>query len=133
MAMMAPSPSQALSGLETSALLGIVEQAGLAVVTLVENLSEEELLRSRLTRAEVQRQLVTLADSLVQLAPTTLPHALPDLGWEGWHSLHGVLHGPPGRALDDALWFASNSLVPATVLWLRVYRKEKPELFRMTA
>lgn len=132
MAMMAPSPSQALSGLETSALLGIVEQAGLAVVTLVENLSEDELLRSRLTRAEVQRQLVTLADSLAQLAPT-LQHVLADLGWEGWHGVLGVLHGAPGRALDDALWFASNSLVPATVLWLRVYRKEKPELFRMTA
>lgn len=132
MAMMANPPSQALSGLETSALLGIVEQAGLAVVTLVENLSEDELLRSRLTRAEVRRQLVTLADSLAQLAPT-LQHTLADLGWEGWQNLHSVLHGPPGRALDDALWFASSSLAPATVLWLRVYRKEKPELFRMTA
>lgn len=132
MAMMAPSPPQALSGLETSALLGIVEQAGLAVVTLVENLSEEELLRSRLTRAEVLRQLVTLADSLAQLA-STLQTTLPDLGWDDWQGMLGVLHGPPGRALDDALWFASNSLVPATVLWIRVYRKEKPELFRMTA
>lgn len=131
MAMMAPPP-QALSGLETSALLGIVEQAGLAVAILTENLSEDELLRSRLTRAEVQRQLVTLADCLVQLAPT-LQTALPDMDWEGWHNLHGVLHGPPGRAQDDGLWFASSALVPATVLWLRVYRKEKPELFRMTA
>ncbi len=132
MTMMANPPSQALSGLETSALLGIVEQAGLAVVTLVENLSEEELLRSRLTRAEVLRQLVTLADSLAQLA-STLQTTLPDLGWDDWQGMLGVLHGSPGRALDDALWFASNSLVPATVLWLRVYRKEKPELFRMTA
>lgn len=130
--MMAHPPSHALSGLVTSALLGIVEQAGLAVLTLAENLTEDELLRSRLTRAEVQRQLTTLADSLVQLAPT-LHTAMPDLGWEGWQSLQAVLHGPPGPALDDALWFASSSLVPATVLWLRVYRKEKPELFRMTA
>lgn len=129
---MANPPSQAMSRLETSALLCIVEQAGLAVVTLVENLSEDELLRSRLTRAAVQRQLITFADSLAQLAPT-LQLTLPDLDWEGWRSLQGVLHGPPGRPLDDALWFASNALVPATVLWLRVYRKEKPELFRMTA
>jgi uncharacterized protein with HEPN domain len=130
--MMAHPPSHALSWLATSALLGIVEQAGLAVLTLAENLTEDELLRSRLTRAEVQRQLTTLADSLVQLAPS-LHTAMPDLGWEGWQSLQAVLHGPPGPALDDALWFASSSLVPATVLWLRVYRKEKPELFRMTA
>lgn len=125
-------PPQALSGLETSALLGIIEQAALAVVILTENLSEDELLRSRLTRAEVQRQLTTVANSLVQLAPAQQT-ALPDLDWAGWHNLHGVLHGPPGRALDDGLWFASSSLVPATVLWIRVYRKEKPELFRMTA
>ena len=129
---MANTPSPTLSGLETSALLGIVEQAGLAVLILTENLSEDELLRSRLTRSEVQCQLTTLADSLTQLAPT-LHAAMPDLGWEGWQSLQGVLHGPHGPALDDALWFASSSLVPATVLWLRVYRKEKPELFRMTA
>jgi len=132
MSTMANPPSEALSRLETSALLGIVEQAGLAVVTLVENLTERELLRSRLTRAEVQRQLMTVIDSLAQLAPTLQP-TLPDLDWEGWRGLHDVLQGPPGQALDDALWFASNALTPATVLWLRVYRKEKPDIFRMTA
>lgn len=129
---MAYPPPQALSGLVTSALLGIVEQAGLAVLTLAENLSQDELLRSRLTRAEVQRQLTTLADSLAQLGPTGQT-AMPDLDWDAWLKLQAVLHGPPGPALDDALWFASNSLAPATVLWLRVYRKEKPALFKMTA
>jgi len=132
MAMMANRPSQALSSLEISALLGIVEQAGLAVVTLVENLTEDELRRSRLTRVEVLRQLHTLVGSVSQLAPA-LKDTLPDLGWDAWHGLAGVLQGAPGAEQDDAVWFASSSLVPATLLWLRVYRKERPELFRMTA
>lgn len=42
------------------------------------------------------------------------------------------LAGPPGETLDEALWFASQSLVPATLLWLRVYRQSQPDLFRMS-
>jgi hypothetical protein len=38
---------------------------------------------------------------------------------------------PPGVALDEALWFAVQALVPATLLWLRVYQQSQPELFRM--
>ncbi|MEO8120494.1 MAG: hypothetical protein ABI606_14400, partial [Rhodoferax sp.] len=52
-----------------SALLAIIEQAGTAIATLVEGLERDELLRSRLTRAEVLRQLKTLADSVGQLGP----------------------------------------------------------------
>jgi hypothetical protein len=33
--------------------------------------------------------------------------------------------------LDEALWFACEAMVPATLLWLRVYRQNQPELFRM--
>ncbi len=44
-----------------SALLGLIEQTGTAVGTLVEGLEQSELLRSRLTRGEVLRQLKTLA------------------------------------------------------------------------
>ena len=32
-------------------------------------------------------------------------------------------------ARDEALWFAVRSLVPATLMWLRVYRESNPELF----
>lgn len=44
-----------------------------------------------------------------------------------------ALHGAPGPQLDEALWFATTSLVPALLLWLRVYRQGQPELFRMSA
>lgn len=115
----------------TSALLGILEHAGLAVVTLVENLERAELLRSRLTRAEVQRQLRTMADSMARLDPA-VRHALPELDWSGWQALRARLAGPTGAAQDEALWFACESLVPATLLWLRVYRQSNAALFRMT-
>lgn len=115
----------------SSALLGIVEQAGLAVVTLIENLERDELLRSRLTRHEVQRQLKTMADSLSQMPPPERL-LLPELDWDGWLALRTPLSAqPPSAELDEALWFACESLVPATLLWLRVYHQNQPELFRM--
>ena len=114
-----------------TALLGLIEQAGLAVATLVEDLARDEFLRSRLTRAEVTRQLATLADSAAQMTPTARTR-MPELDWDSWDGLRTRLRLPRGEALDEALWFACQSLVPATLLWLRVYRQSQPELFRMT-
>jgi len=119
-----------MTPLFSSALLGIVEQAGLAVATLTEGVERDELLRSRLTRFEVQRQLHTLADSLGQL-PEAARLALPELDWAGWQALRAPLSGPVSPAQDDALWFACQALVPATLLWLRTYQQHQPELFRM--
>lgn len=116
----------------TAALLGLVEQAGLAVVTLAEGLAQEELLRSRLTRVEVLRHLRTLADSASQMPPQART-CMPEADWPGWDTLRPTLHGAPGPQLDEALWFATTSLVPALLLWLRVYRQDQPELFRMSA
>jgi len=114
-----------------SALLGLMEQAATAVATLVEDLSREELLRSRLTRREVLRQLVALADSARQV-DATIRSALPELDWSGWDTMRARFDLPAGDALDEALWFACESLVPATVLWLRFYQHSQPSLFRMT-
>jgi len=36
-----------------------------------------------------------------------------------------------GEVLDEALWFACEAMVPATLLWLRVYRQNQPEFFCM--
>lgn len=113
-----------------AALLGIVEQSGLAVLTLAENLTREELLRSRLTREEVRRQLGLLAASLGALAPD-VRQAMPEFDWDGWKGLRETLEKPSCAALDDALWFAVESLTPATLLWLRVYRRSDPERFAM--
>ena len=113
-----------------SALLGLMEQAGTAIATLVEGLERDELLRSRLTRAEVLRQLKTLADSVGQLEPATRDE-MPELDWTGWDALRPRFSGLIGESLDEALWFACESLVPATLLWLRVYQQSQPTLFRM--
>lgn len=116
--------------IETSARLALIEQAGLAVATLVEGLSQDELLRSRLTRAEVQRQLRTLVASAAGVTPGAR-EAMPEVDWNGWAALGQQLAQPAGEALDEALWFACSALVPATLLWLRVYRQGQPALFRM--
>jgi hypothetical protein len=113
-----------------SALLGLIEQAGIAVATLTEGLERQELLRSRLTRAEVLRQLKTLADSAAQVEPS-LREAMPELDWSGWDTLRARFALPPGAELDEALSFACEALVPATLLWLRVYQQSQPELFRL--
>ena len=113
-----------------SALLGLIEQAGTAIATLVEGLERDELLRSRLTRAEVLRQLKTLADSVAQLEPATRDE-MPELDWTGWDALRPRFSGLIGEPLDEALWLACDSLVPATLLWLRVYQLSQPALFRM--
>lgn len=113
-----------------TALLGVAEQAGLDVLTLAENLSRDELLRSRLTREEVQRQLRAIADALSALRPE-LRRAMPEIDWSGWEHLRSALAATAGEALDEALWFAVESLTPALLLWLRIHRRSQPELFAM--
>ena len=115
----------------SSACLTLVQSACEAVLILVEQLPRDELLRSRLTRAEVQRQLATIAKSLAQIDDSDRT-AMPEIDWSGWALIGRGLDGPPGEELDEALWFASQSLVPATVLWLRVYRQSQPERFKMS-
>lgn len=115
-----------------SALLGLIEQAATAVATLVEGLARNELLRSRLTRFEVLRQLKTLADSVGQVEPAARAE-MPELDWDGWDAMRPRFGGAAGESLDEALWFACESLVPATLLWLRVYQQSQPALFRMAA
>ena len=114
-----------------SALLALIQGACESVLILVEQLPREELMRSRLTRAEVERQLGTLAASVAQIEPEQRA-TMPELDWSGWALMRVQLAGPPGETLDEALWFASQSLVPATLLWLRVYRQSQPDLFRMS-
>jgi hypothetical protein len=113
-----------------SVRLGLIEQAGTAVAILVEDVSRGELLRSRLTRREVLRQLKTLADSAALVTPGARAD-MPEMDWAGWDAMRLRFSAPPGEAFDDALWFACEALVPATLLWLRVYQQGQPELFRM--
>ena len=111
----------------TAPMLQLTNDAGEAVLVLTEGLQRSELLRSRLTRVEVQRQLLRLADTLAD-APDALRHLMPEIDWAGWRATRLALP-VHGEQQDEALWFAVQSLVPATLSWLRVYRAEQPALF----
>lgn len=113
-----------------ASLLAIIEEAGIAVLTLTEGLEKEEFLNSRLTRAEVVRQVRIMTDIAAKLPPRTCT-LMAEVDWAGWAATARQLN-EPGPAADDALWFAARSLIPATVMWLRVYRKNQPELFDYT-
>lgn len=112
-------------------LLSIIEEAGTAVMILSEGLEEGELLGSRLTRAEVQRQVKIMSDIAARL-PVDTRKLLAEIDWDGWQTVARQL-SEAGAAADAALWFATRSLVPAMLMWLRVYRQNQPELFVYTA
>jgi uncharacterized protein with HEPN domain len=111
----------------TAAMLGAIQEAGEAVLTLTEGLEEGELLASRLTRGEVTRQLGVLASALRGL-PASACQAMPEIDWGGWRGMSVALL-QDGPARDEALWFGVRSLVPATLSWLQIYRQSHPELF----
>jgi len=120
-----------------ASLLSIIEEAGTAVLTLTEGLGQGEFMGSCLTRAETLRQVLIMSSSMANVPPSTQA-LLPEIGWRGWLAVKqqlegsiGVLHKDELRAVqNDALWFAVRSLVPATLMWLRVYRHNQPEVFQ---
>lgn len=114
-----------------AALIKLVEESAEGVLVLVEDLGEAEFLRSRLTRQEVRKLLASVAATM-QAMPPELRQAMPELAWDGWERVgHDLKAASP--AADASAWFAVQSLVPATVSWLRVYRQEQPALFDLTA
>lgn len=110
-----------------ASLLSIIEEACTAVLILTEGLEEEEFLHSRLTRAEVIRQVSIITDIAGKLPQQTIA-TLAEVDWAGWAATARQL-AESGAAADEALWFVVRSLIPATIMWLRVYRKNQPELF----
>ncbi|WP_088287319.1 hypothetical protein [Ideonella sp. A 288] len=113
--------------LVTAAMLGVIAEAGDSVLTLVDGLDEADFARSRLTRHEVRRQLLEIADAL-QALPEAAHDAMPEIDWPGWHGTATAL-SQAGPSADDAAWFAARSMVPATLMWLQVYRRAEPDLF----
>lgn len=110
-----------------ASLLSIIEEAGVAVLTLTEGVEKDEFLASHLTRAETQRQLKIMGESAANLPPQ-LQTVLAEVDWSGWQTVARQL-GENRDAEQEALWFAVRSLVPATLMWLRVYRTNQPEVF----
>jgi uncharacterized protein with HEPN domain len=108
-------------------MLQMLQSAGEAVLTMTADMPQSDLMRSRLTRFEVQRQLQTLADTLAAL-PDAVRHVMPEIDWAGWRAVRLALP-TSGTPQEDAIWFAVRSLVPATLSWLQVYRQSHPSLF----
>lgn len=110
-------------------LLGAMEEAGIAVLTLSEAVERAELLASRLTRGEVQRQLHIIAAGAARLDPRTRD-TIAEVDWNAWHALALLLGAAPCDALDEALWCAVSERVPALLMWMRTYRSHQPQLFQ---
>jgi len=112
------------------ALLGILEDAATAVLTMTEGLEQEEFFASHLTRQEVLRQLRSMSDSVGNL-PAATRAQLAEIDWAAWSVLGLELKKAENHG-REVIWFAIQSLVPATLLWLRVYRKHQPQMFSFT-
>jgi len=114
-----------------AALLNIMTDAGVAVMTLTEGIEDRELIASRLTRAEVARQARILIEAAMNL-PQLIREGMPEIDWAGISAAGSALSGPAGSAMDDALVFASRALIPATLMWMRVYQQQHPDWFILT-
>jgi len=111
----------------SSAMLGILEEAGESVLILTEGLEPEQFFESRITQQEALRQMTVMAGIAVKV-PEDLKRKMSEIDWAGW-SLLSVQLATANGSERDALWFGVRSLVPATLMWLRVFRKSIPELF----
>ena len=114
----------------TGALLGIIHEAAQAVLTLTDDLPDARLARPGLTRNEVVRQLLVIADTSLHLPPATR-EIMASIDWQVWPVAASMLRSADPAARDEALVFAHRSLIPALVLGLALYRKSRPELFRL--
>jgi uncharacterized protein with HEPN domain len=110
-----------------AAMLKVIEEAGEGVLVLIDNVEADEFQRSRLTRQEVQRLLGAMASTLLAL-PHAARAAMPEIEWGTWRSIEQGLPSPAVNAAELS-WDAAHGLVPATLSWLRLYRRSEPALF----
>lgn len=109
-------------------ICAVIERCGEAILALVAEMGDEdELLASRNTLAALERELLTMAQTLGNLPPPLL-HALPLVDWNGWRAIHACLreNRQPRRS---EIWYAIRGLVPATLALLQRLRGRQPELF----
>ncbi len=113
-------------------LLQAIDDAGVSVMTLTEGLQDDELVASRLTRAETIRHLLLLTQAANGL-PDAMRAGMPEVDWAGLSATGQALSGPRGPAQDEALILGAKALVPAALMWLRVYRTQQPDWFSLTS
>jgi len=112
----------------TAPLLNLIQESGESVLVLTDDIDEASFARSRLTRAEVRRHVQTLAATLEGLG-AGVEAQMPEIDWDGWRGVRRQLQSDQPSVQTEGLWFAVQSLVPATLSWLRVYRQSQPEMF----
>ncbi len=109
------------------ALLGILEDAATAVLALTDGLDADAFFASRLAREEVLCQLRIMTETVASL-PAETRMLLADIDWAGWTAL-GMQLKTDGLRERAAVWAGVQTLAPALLLWLRVYRRSRPEMF----
>jgi uncharacterized protein with HEPN domain len=112
----------------TGAMLGLLQQTGMDVIVLTEELDEQEFFASRLTRQETLRLLGVMARTARDL-PAQVRERLPEIDWPAWSALPAALIRPTDHPLQ--IWVAARELAPLTVQQLIDYRRVYPELFSL--
>jgi uncharacterized protein with HEPN domain len=112
----------------TGAMLGLIQQTGMDVLVLTEELDEQEFFSSRLTRMETFRLLGVMAYTAHNL-PADVRAQLREVDWSAWAALPAALINPTGHPLQ--IWVAARELTPLTVQHLIDYRRVYPKLFSL--
>ena len=112
----------------TGVMLGLLQQTGMDVIVLTEELDEQEFFTSRLTRQETLRLLGVMAYTARDL-PAQVREQLSEIGWTAWAALPEALIRPSEHPLQ--IWVAARELAPRTVQQLIDYRRVVPDLFSM--
>jgi uncharacterized protein with HEPN domain len=110
----------------TAALLGLMRQLGLDIITLTEELDEGEFFASRLTRIETLRLLASMSQTAADL-PEEVRKDMPQIDWDSWLALRAKLARPAQHPFQ--IWIAVKELTPMTVHQLNDYRRSKPKMF----
>lgn len=114
----------------TPAMLSLIEQTGLDIIVLTEELDDREFFASRLTRLQTYQLLGTLAETARNL-PAEVRARLSVIDWGAWAALPAALTRPNENAFR--IWVAAKELTPLTVQGLIDYKRIFPELFRLSA
>ncbi|MDP2030779.1 MAG: hypothetical protein Q8K12_14170 [Thiobacillus sp.] len=112
----------------TAAMLGLIQQTGMDIIVLTEELDEQEFFSSRITRQETLRLLGVMAYTAHNL-PAHVREQLPEIDWAAWAALPAALIRPTDHPLQ--IWVAARELTPLTVQHLIDYRRVVPELFSL--
>jgi uncharacterized protein with HEPN domain len=110
----------------TGALLGLMRQLGLDIITLTEEIDETEFFASRLTRSETLRLLASMAQTAADV-PVEFRERMSHIDWDAWVALPEKLACPAQHPFQ--IWVAIKELTPETVHHLNDYRRTQPKLF----